>query len=134
MADDPDTTTGPERLADIFARLGVKPRPIDPKDYQEIVNATRAATWKRACLLGSCRYATEDVTQKNPPSVDSTKVCGGYLGVYHKADEQNEKPIWRWRPCDRHLRWAKKRGEYAKTEFGTPMKEPPSKKNRFGTD
>jgi hypothetical protein len=105
----------PETLASIFARLGVVPNDRTPLEHREATNAAREAVWHAACQRGSCRYATDDVSQKDPPPVDSTLVCGGYHGTRTILAETGEV-LWRWRPCRRHLEWFERRKVYARRE------------------
>lgn len=102
----------PDALAEVFARMGVTASPIDPAQYQDTVQTKREAVWHRACQLGQCRFALEDVTHQNPPAVDSTITCGGYHGERHVGADN--VVTWRWRICDRHRRWQERRAEYVR--------------------
>jgi len=101
------------QLKEIFARMGLETHDISGPDWQEQVSASRAATWKRACALRKCRYMDPPrYPREEPRPVDATVTCGGYIGVKH----EEEGGIWRWRPCDRQMRWNRERAELIKEE------------------
>jgi hypothetical protein len=97
--------------------LGIElPVPQDrtPMEQEDAIASVRSAVWRRACMLGTCRFAGDDVSHENPPPVDSTTTCGGYEGF--RYTHATGEPYWRWRICARHRDWWERRQAFKAAE------------------